>query len=177
VQDQQAWVPPELPTGVGQQNAGIRFEASAPLGGFAVTGPPPQRRSVWRDLLVAFCLLGASVLTAVASLLSWRDYGPALNPDENGWRLADGALGRGWVAVLVAVVLAVGGVLLVAGKRSTGRIWARVGSTALILLPVLEWAFGDGDSRTGPGLGLWLMLGSGMMLMVLIGSVLPTGSE
>lgn len=170
-------MPPDSPAAVGQQNTGTRFESSAPLGGFAVAEPAPQRRSVWRDLLVAFCLLAVSVLTAVASLMSWRDYGPALNPDENGWRLADDALGRGWVAVLVAVVLAVGGVLLVAGKRSRARIWARVGSTALIVLPVLEWAFGDGDSRTGPGLGLWLMLGSGMVLMVLIGSVLPTGSE
>ncbi|MCZ7630321.1 MAG: hypothetical protein M5U19_15335 [Microthrixaceae bacterium] len=128
-------------------------------------------------MLVASCLLVASVMTAVASLMSWRDYGPALNPDENGWKLADGAVGRGWVAVLVAVVLAVGGVLLVAGRRSAGWIWARVGSTALILLPVVEWAFGDGDSETGPGLGLWLMLGAGMVLMVMIGSVLPAGSE
>lgn len=171
------WVPPEVSTGVGGQSTGTRFEASAPLGGFAISEVPSQGPSVWRDLLVAFCLLGASVLTAVASLMSWRDYGPALNPDENGWRLADGAFGRGWIAVLVAVVLAVGGVLLVAGRRSKGRIWARVGSTALILLPVLEWAFGDGDSRTGPGFGLWLMLGAGMVLMVLIGSVLPVGSE
>ncbi len=78
-----------------------------------------------------------------------------------------------WVAVLVAVVLAVAGVLLVAGRRRQGRIAARVGSAALIVLPVLEWAFGDGDSRTGPGLGLWVLLITGIVLMVLLGTVLP----
>lgn len=170
-------MPPDASTGIGVAGAGARFEAGVPLGGLVPAEAPPPRRSMWRDLLVAFFLLAASVLTAVASLLSWRDYGPALNPDENGWRLADDAVGRGWVAVLVAVALAVGGVLLLAGRRSAARVWARVGSTALIVLPVLEWAFGDGDSRTGPGIGLWLMLGAGMVLMVLIGSVLPTGSD
>ncbi len=120
-------------------------------------------------------LLVASVVTAVASLLPWRDYGPALNPDENGWHLANGAIGRGWIAVAIAVVLAVAGVLLVAGRRSSGRVWARIGSTALIVVPVLEWAFGDAGRRSGPGMGLWLMLVAGMLLMVVIGSVLPVG--
>lgn len=177
MQDRDRWEPPGAVAAAGTRELATRFEASVPLGGYTRSPQPARRSTGWRDLLVASCLLTASVLTAVASLVSWRDYGRALNPDENGWRLADGAFGRGWVAIVVAVILAVAGVLLVAHRRSAGRVWARVGSTALIILPVLEWAFGDGDSRTGPGLGLWLMLIAGMVSMVLIGSVLPAGAE
>lgn len=149
-----------------------------PLGGVPSVRPEaPRRRSSWREIVVVAALLAASVLTAIASLMSWRDYGPALNPDENGWQLADGGFGRGWVAVLVGVVLAVGGVLIASGRLRQGRIWARVGSSALIVGPMLEWAFGDGDSRTGPGLGLWVLLVAGMVLMVLLGTVLPVASE
>jgi hypothetical protein len=126
-----------------------------------------------RDLIVASGLLIAAVLTALATLMSWRDYGRGLDPDENGWRLADGAFGRGWVAILVAVALAIGGVMLVMGRRTAGRRWARVGSSALIVLPILEWAFGEGNRNTGPGLGLWVLMVTGMLLMVLLGTVLP----
>ncbi len=133
----------------------------------------PASLSQTRDLIVAACLLVAAVLTALASLMSWRDYGRGLDPDENGWQLADGAIGRGWVAILVAVALAIGGVMLVMGRRVVGRRWARVGSGALIVLPILEWAFGEGDRQTGPGLGLWVLMVTGMVLMVLLGTVLP----
>ena len=44
----------------------------------------------------------------------------------------------------------------------------------MIVLPVIEWAFGDSGSRTGPGLGLWVQMVAGLILMVLIGSLLPT---
>ena len=166
----------ELPATASQGSQ--RFVASTPLGGSPVAEPEASpRRSSWRDLLVVAALLAVSVLTAVASLMSWRDYGPALNPDENGWHLADGAFGRGWVAVAVAVTLAVGGVLIASGRRTAGRVWARIGSTALIIGPMLEWAFGDRGVRSGPGIGLWVMLVSGMVLMVLLGSVLPVGSD
>lgn len=177
VQNGVHWEPPGAVVDPGVSERQTRFEAGVALGGHPQAPEPAPAPRAWRDLVVATWLLVASVLTAVASLLSWRDYGPALDPDENGWQLADGAFGRGWVAVIVAVVLAVAGVLLVAHRRSAGRVWARVGSTALIVLPVVEWAFGDGDSRTGPGLGLWLMLIAGMVSMALIGSVLPTGAE
>ena len=132
----------------------------------------PQRSDV-RELVTAAALLTAAVLTALASLLSWRDFGRGLDPAENGWHMADGSLGRGWVAVMVAVVLAVGGVLLVVGRRSAGRIWARIGTAALLVGPVLEWAFGSPGSRTGPGWGIWIMFVTGLVLLVMLGTVLP----
>lgn len=181
------WVPPEVAgrDAAGRNAAmsdaagapGGRYRTSTPLGGRASPEPEPARSSQARDLVVAAALLVAAVLTALGSLMSWRDYGRGLDPDENGWQLADGSLGRGWVAVLVAVALAVGGVLLVTGRRRAGRVWARVGSGALIVLPVLEWAFGEGDRRTGPGNGLWVFLVTGMVLMVLLGSVLPSEDD
>ncbi|MFV0316520.1 MAG: hypothetical protein ACK5O2_06105 [Microthrixaceae bacterium] len=170
------WAAPEA-TPPGALVTGVphgRYEASVPLGGVQHYEATPARRSQWRDLLVAAVLLVASVLAALASLMSWRDYGPALNPDENGWRLADGSFGRGWVSILLAAALAVGGVLLVIGRRTHGRRWARVGSAALIVLPVIEWAFGDSGSRTGPGIGLWVQMVAGLVLMILIGTLLPT---
>ncbi len=170
------WAPPEqAPPGQPVAPSGDgRYRASVPLGGVEAVEAAPARRSQWRDLVVAAALLTASVLTALASLMSWRDYGASLNPDENGWSLADGTFGRGWVSILVAAALAVGGVLLVSGRRGPARRWARAGSAALIVLPVLEWAFGDGGSRTGPGIGLWVQMIAGLVLMVLIGSLLPT---
>jgi len=171
------WAPPDVPAPAVAPVPGAdpgRFRASTPLGGVAAVAEEPPRPSHARDLVVASGLLVAAVLTALGSLMSWRDYGRGLDPDENGWRLADGSFGRGWVAVLVAVGLAVGGVLLVVGRRRAGRRWARAGSAALIVLPVLEWAFGEGDRRTGPGQGLWVFLVTGMVLMVLLGTVLPT---
>jgi len=157
----------------GSMDTTSRFAASAPLGGVAPVEQTEPAVSDRRDLVVAAALLIAAVVSALASLMSWRDYGKGLDPRENGWMLADGSFGRGWVAIAVAVVLAVAGVLLVAGRRRSARRWARVGSIALIVGPVLEWAIADGDSRTGPGAGLWLLLGVGLVVMVLLGTVLP----
>ncbi|MCP4437217.1 MAG: hypothetical protein GY812_17195 [Actinomycetia bacterium] len=168
----QQWAPPDAPV-VPQVPPSGRFVSSSPLGGTPAVAEQPPKQSMARDLVVAAVLLVASVVTALASLMSWRDFGPGLNPDENGWRYADGSFGRGWVAILIAVCLAVGGVLLVMGRRKLGRRWARVGSAALIVLPVLEWALGDTNSRTGPGMGIWVLTMAGIVLMVLLGTVLP----
>lgn len=150
-----------------------RYSTSVPLGGVEPTPPVETSGSEVRDLLAAAVLLVAAVVTALASLLSWQDFGRALDPDENGWRLADGSFGRGWVAVLVAVVLAVAGVLLLVGRRQAARWWARIGTAALVVGPVVEWAFGSSGSRTGPGIGLWLLLGTGLVLVVTLAVVLP----
>ena len=162
--------PPVAPTALAAQQ---RFMPSAPLGGSEPLPEEPLRTSAARELWVAAVLLLASVLTGLATVMSWRDYGPGLNPDESGWRYADGSFGRGWIAIALAICLAVGGVLLVAGRRQLGRRWARVGSGALVVLPVLEWALGDTGSRSGPGLGLWILLVLGVVLMIMLGTVLP----
>ncbi|MGI9642118.1 MAG: hypothetical protein ACR2N9_04970 [Acidimicrobiia bacterium] len=173
------WVAPDEPArdSPSQQPTAHRFNASAPLGGAAPTPTEELRPSMARDMTVAAALLVASILVGFATLMSWRDYGPGLDPDESGWRYADGSFGRGWVAIVLAICLAVGGVLLVSGRRTAGRRWARVGSGALIVLPILEWTFGDTGSRSGPGLGLWVLMAAGVILMVLLGTVLPSGES
>ena len=175
----QDWVAPEGRSSQGPPAVpgSHRFSASAPLGGSTPAHVEPERPSQTRDLVVAAALLLASVIVGLATLMSWRDYGPGLNPDESGWRYADGSFGRGWIAIVLAICLAVGGVLLVSGRRKAGRRWARVGSGALIVLPVLEWAMGDTGSRSGPGLGLWLLMATGIALMILLGTVLPDGES
>jgi hypothetical protein len=136
-----------------------------------------ERRSDVRTLVVAAMLLVGSVVTIAATLMSWHDYGSALNPDESGWEMADGSLGRAWIALLCAVSLAVGGVLLVAGRPGAGRLWARIGALALVVFPMVEWAFGDLGTHSGPGSGLWAMLVTGFVLTVAIGTLLPTGES
>lgn len=171
-----AWTTPDQPM-VSSTAAPARHVATAPLGGVAPLPAVPVVESHRRPLIVAAALLVASVLCAVSSLMSWHDYGRGLDPIESGWDMADGSTGRGWVAIVVAIVLATSGVLLVNGRIRAGRIWARVGAAALVVLSVLEWAFGARATRSGPGLGLWVMLVVGVLLLVLVGALLPTGSE
>jgi hypothetical protein len=154
-----------------------RHVATAPLGGTAPLPRAPEVESHRRPLIVAAVLLVTSVLCALSSLMSWHDYGRGLDPAESGWDMADGSTGRGWVAVLIAILLAGSGVLLVSGRIRAGRNWARVGAAALIALPALEWAFGARASRTGPGLGLWVMLVAGVLLLVLLGALLPAAPQ
>jgi len=170
------WSAPEQAPAVSSSAARFatgRFDPSIPLGGQVPVAVEQPRRSDRRDMVVAGLLLVSAVLCALASLMSWRDYGPGLAPPNSGWRMADGSFGRGWVAIVVAVVLAAAGGMLVAGQRRKGRVLARVGAIALILLAVGEWAFGDIGIRTGPGLGLWVLLVMGTVLVVAVGTVLP----
>ena len=175
----QDWVAPDTSVQSQQQSLATpqRFSSSTPLGGSVPVPVEPERPSMSRDLVVASALMVASILVGLATLMSWRDYGPGLDPDESGWRYADGSFGRGWVAIALAICLAVGGVLLVSGSRVAGRRWARIGSGALVVLPVLEWALGDIGSRSGPGMGLWVLTLSGVVLMILIGTVLPADAR
>jgi hypothetical protein len=109
--------------------------------------------------------------------MSWHDYGRGLDPRESGWDMADGSTGRGWVAIAISIVLAVGGVLLVSGRIRAGRNWARVGAVALVALAAIEWAFGVRATRTGPGLGLWVLLVTGVVVLVVLGALLPADAE
>ena len=169
----QDWVAPDTSVQPQPLATSQRFSSSTPLGGSVPVPVEPEHPSMARDLVVASALMVASILVGLATLMSWRDYGPGLDPDESGWRYADGSFGRGWVAIALAICLAVGGVLLVSGSRVAGRRWARIGSGALVVLPVLEWALGDIGSRSGPGIGIWVLTLTGVVLMILIGTVLP----
>jgi hypothetical protein len=136
---------------------------------------PSQRR----ELALTAILLVAAIVTGAASLLSWRDYGRLIRPgaEESGWVLPDGSMGRGWIAVLLGVVLAVAGVMLAADKVRAGRILATLGGMGLILFSILEWGLGAGRLRTGPGLGVWVLLVVGIVVVVAVGALGPPTPE
>ena len=65
-----------------------------------------------------------------------RDFGRRLGAPvvETGWEGADGSMGRGWVAVVIAVLIAGAGVLIAADRARLGRLSAVLSGTALVAL-------------------------------------------
>ncbi len=120
--------------------------------------------------MVAGILLVVALGTALSPMLSWRDFGSALKPDESGWRMVDGSLGRGWVVLILAVLLATAGALLIFGHHNAGMRLARATSVAMVVFAGLEWAFGTNQMKSGPGIGLWILVGIGAMLILFLGA-------
>ncbi len=177
------WAPPQAPaappTSDRPVGLGGGFVAGTPLGGVQPVPVEVQHPSQRRELILTAILLVAAITTGAASLLSWRDYGLLLRSGatETGWALPDGSMGRGWIAVLLGVVLAVAGVLLAADKVRAGRILATLGGLGLILFSVLEWGMGAGRLRTGPGLGIWVLLVVGIVVVVAVGALGPPNPQ
>jgi len=134
---------------------------------------PP--RSDRRELVLVACLLLLSIVTGAASLMPWRDWGHQLGAPilETGWERPDGSIGRGWLAVLIGVVLAAAGVLIAAERRRAGRTLAVVAALSLATLAVAEWGLGAGSSRTGPGSGIWVLLAVSLLVVVAVGATSP----
>ena len=86
-------------------------------------------------------------------------------------------LGRGWVAVLGGVLLAVAGVLVAADKGRVGRVLATLTGLGLMIFSVLEWGLGLRMVRSGPGPGLWMLFGVGMIVVVAVGILSPDPTE
>lgn len=124
-------------------------------------------------------ILVAAVAAALASLLSWRDYGQVViaNAAETGWVLPDGSMGRGWVAVALGVVLASAGVCAASERTVAARWLAVVGGAGLVTLAVAEWGLGAGELRTGPGIGIWLLFTTGVLVLVAVGTLGPGDEE
>ena len=151
-----------------------RFERSVPLGGTSPVPEPPVRRSERGPLVLTSILLVAAVLCGVASNLVWRDFGRiVVRSESTGWALADGTIGRGWVAVLFGVGFAVAGVLVAAERDRAGRILAVVVGISAVVFSVVEWGLGDGASRSGPGPGLWLLAATGFVVVLAVGVIRP----
>jgi hypothetical protein len=180
------WAPPESaspweppagpplvaePPAVGGQPAASGYQVGTPLGGVQPVAVEHREPSQRRELALTAILLMAAILSGLASLMSWRDYGLLVGPvtDESGWVLPDGTMGRGWIAVVLGVVLAVAGVLVASDRLRSGRVFALIGGIGLILLPILEWGLGAGRARTGPGSGLWVLLFVGVVVVVAVG--------
>jgi hypothetical protein len=159
----------------------VSFTDGAPLGGRRPDAAKSAAPSDRREVLLTALLLVAAVITGAASLMPWRDFGRRFGASavETGWVRVDGALGRGWVVVLIGVLLAVSGVLIAAGRHVAGRRLAVWSGVALCVVAVAEWGLGTGGVRAGPGLGLWLLLGLGVAVVVTVGNLSParTGSD
>ena len=148
---------------------------NAPLGGIEPRTAPPAVRSDRRDLVLTSTLLVMSIVAGAASLMPWRDFGRRLGAPvvETGWEGADGSLGRGWVAVVIAVLIAGAGVLIAADKARPGRLLAVLSGTALVVLAVAEWGLGEKGTRTGPGIGLWVTFAVGVLVVIAVGALTP----
>lgn len=128
-------------------------------------------------MLLTAILLVAALAAGATSLLAWRDLGRLAGGTETGWTEFDGGLGRGWVAVLGGVLLAVAGVLVAANKGHLGRVLATLTGVGLMIFAVLEWGLGLGTVRSGPGPGLWMLFGVGMIVVVAVGILAPDPPE
>ena len=166
---------PPTPPAVSEATAGAAYVPSVPLGGVAPAPEEQPARTSRRDLVVAAVLLVTAVLAGAASLLPWRDYGRVVGPAvaETGWSRPDGSMGRGWLAVLVGMLLASAGVAIAAEHERAGRVMAAVVGTATMVFAVAEWGLGAGQVRSGPGAGLWLLFMVGLASVVVVGTVGP----
>ncbi|MDQ2679101.1 MAG: hypothetical protein M3Y51_10195 [Actinomycetota bacterium] len=171
------WTPsdPDASTPVGEFGAPIAYSDAPPLGGAAPVAPPVERRSDRKELVLTASLLVAAIVAGASTLMPWRDYGQRFGNTavENGWDGLGDSLGRGWVVMVIAVLIAVSGVLIAADRAKAGRILAVLSGTALVLASILEWGLGAGDVRSGPGIGLWVDLAVGVFVIVVVGALGP----
>ncbi len=153
----------------------ITYGDAPPLGGSVPVAAPVKRRSDRRELFLTAALLLSAIVAGAATVMPWRDYGQRFGNTavENGWDGLGSSLGRGWVVMVIAVLIAVSGVLIAADRTRVGRVLAVSSGSALVLASILEWGLGAGDSRSGPGTGLWVELAVGLFVIVIVGSLGP----
>lgn len=163
---------PSVPLQSGNAEAAA-WHSGAPLGGVAPQPAAIVEESSRRDLVLTAILLLAALAAGASSLMGWRDVGAFASGSETGWHQFDGSLGRGWVAVLGGVLLAVAGVLVASEHLRSGRLLATSTGIALMVFSVLEWGLGLRNVRSGPGAGLWMLFVVGLMVVVAVGALAP----
>lgn len=153
----------------------MSFSQSSPLGGTLPVTVTPPVKSDRRELVLTAVLLLLALVAGASSLMPWRDYAfkYGTRVAETGWAGANGGLGRGWMTVFCAVLLAVSGVLIAAERGRAGRLLAALSGTTLVLLAIGEWGLGAGSSRTGPGSGIWLQFVVGVLAVIAVGVLGP----
>lgn len=168
-------LPPAGPPAAGAMN----YAPGAPLGGTVPSEAEPTPRSDRRELVLTAFLLVAAVVAGATSLMPWRDFGRRFgaSASETGWERLDGSMGRGWLFVLLAVLLAVAGVLIAAGRARPGRLLAATTGSLMVLAAIAEWGLGADAARTGPGLGLWVELVLGVAVVVAVGALGPKDAD
>ena len=151
------------------------YTDAPPLGGSAPVAPVVERRSDRKELVLTASLLVASIVAGATTLMPWRDYGQRFGSTavETGWNGLGDSIGRGWVVMVIAVLIAVSGVLIAADRAKAGRVLGVVSGSALVLASILEWGVGAGDVRSGPGIGLWVDLAVGVFVIVMVGALGP----
>lgn len=149
----------------------MNYASGAPLGGSVPVPVIHERPSDRRELLLTAVLLVSAITAGASSLMPWRDYAWQMSGrvEETGWVRSDGSLGRGWITVALAVLLAIAGVLIAAERSKAGRILAVFAGMGLVTASIIEWGMGDGGSRNGPGTGLWLELIVGLIVVLAVG--------
>ena len=173
----QPWSSPDpvTPDGFGSPSSSaatsVQFGSAGPLGGSAPVPEVAPERSSRRELTLVAVLLVTAVVAGAASLLAWRDFGRRFGATavETGWERVDGTMGRGWIAVALATLLAVAGVLIASGRGRPGRTLATGTGVAMCIAAVAEWGLGAGATRTGPGIGLWIQLVLGVFVVLAVG--------
>ena len=153
----------------------MAYTDAPPLGGAAPVTPSVERRSDRLELALTAALLIAAIVAGASTLMPWRDYGQRFGNTavETGWNGLGDTIGRGWVVMVIAVLIAVSGVLIAADRTRAGRILAVSSGAALVVASILEWGLGAGDVRSGPGLGLWVDLAVGVFVIVVVGALGP----
>jgi hypothetical protein len=149
------------------------YVQSTPLGGAAPVEAAPVQRSDRHELVLTALLFVSALVAGAASLMPWRDYAYRYGTrvEETGWVAADGSLGRGWITVICAVLIAVSGVLIAAERPRAGRTLATLSGVALVIVAIAEWGFGAGDARSGPGTGIWVELLVGVFVVIAVGAL------
>ncbi len=173
------WRAPDQPNvGAGSSPPQISYGNGAPLGGALPVPGIDKLPADRRDLILTTILLASAIVAGASSLMPWRDYAWQFSErvEETGWVRSDGSLGRGWITVAIAVLVAVGGVLIAAERTRSGRFIALFSGIALMAASIIEWGVGDGGSRNGPGLGLWVELAVGAIVVLAIGMLEPSGT-
>jgi len=155
--------------------APVAYTGGPPLGGAAPVAAVAAPRSDRKELFLTAALLVAAIVTGASTLMPWRDYGQRFGNTtvETGWNGLGDSLGRGWIIMVIAVLIALSGVLIAAGRTRAGRVLAVLSGSALVLASILEWGLGAGDVRSGPGIGLWVDLAVGVFVIVIVGALGP----
>ncbi len=153
----------------------MSYTDAPPLGGAAPVPPVVEHRSDRKELFLTASLLIAAIVAGATTLMPWRDYGQRFGSTavETGWDGLGDSIGRGWVVMAIAVLIAVSGVLIAADRAKAGRVLAVLSGSALVAASILEWGLGAGDSRSGPGIGLWIDLAVGVFVIVVVGALGP----
>lgn len=174
--DPTAMTPPGEPAPTAAPiGAPVAYSDAPPLGGSVPITPIPVHRSDRKELFLTAALLISAIIAGASTVMPWRDYGQRFGNTavETGWDGLGESLGRGWIIMLIAISIAVSGVLIAAGRSRIGRLLAVLSGTALVLASILEWGLGAGDSRSGPGMGLWIDLAVGVFVVVVVGALGP----